>query len=407
MKIGTLARTFAISGLLVVGTLSLNASQRRSFLMEFLELPPRERVAEWKKGARSGARSYVGPWRQKTDGLIAFGTDAVSELSEIVRRDKTFYQIQALEVLCDMDRYVPASETPIPTAEGTVRSEALNIDGHVNRFVKVDGRRIGREGYETVQWAMQQTSNRDLSGFARHCSGASREEIDKLPLPQKLEEWKREAKLTDGGHNFRRRLNYYRFFQISMSLVEKDGLAAIEPLTDIVNHERNAWVREAAVAKLRNIDLYAIRLRGTSAGTKAIEAVRLAFERGRLKTYATRDARARGWKEFSDQVLNDKWLRDRNSPLFITALAFEHFYQERVVVRSSFGDIPQEHACSDLVKFVTHLTEVDPTFPGWDYSYSGFYAVTQVLHPAFQKKMARYYEQWKQFKEGKSPVCVE
>jgi hypothetical protein len=408
MKSGNFARTFAILGLLIVGTLPLNGWQRRSFLADFLELPPRERVAEWGKGARSGAFSYVGPWRQKTDGLIAFGTDAVSELSQIVRRDKTFYQIQALEVLCDMDRYVPASETPIPTAEGTVRSEALNIDGHVNRFVKVDGRRIGREGYETVQWAMAQSSNRDLSGFARHCSGESREEIDKLPLDQKLEEWKREAKITSAGNSFRRPLNYYRFFQLSMSLTENDGSAAIEPFTDIVNRDRNGWLREAAIEMLRGIDLYAVRLRNTASGKKAIESVRLAFERGGLKPgYATRRARAGGWEEFSDQVLNDNWLQNRNSPLFIVALAFEHFYQQPVVVRSSFGDIPQERACAELVKFVTHLTAVDPTFPSWEYSYSGFYSVTQVLHPSFKKKMARYHDEWKKFKGGKSAMCVE
>jgi hypothetical protein len=99
---------------------------------------------------------------------------------------------------------------------------------------------------------------------------------------------------------------------------------------------------------------------------------------------------------------------DSNSELYVIALAFEHFYNEPLVVRKQIGEIRQEYACPKLRKFVTYLTGIDPNFPSWEYSYSGFYAVTQVVHPAFKKKMARYYEEWKKFKGSAEPAsCVE
>jgi hypothetical protein len=402
-------RIVAILALLGLQTLIPTAWERQSFLSDFLRLPPRGRVAEWKKGARSGAFTYIGPWRDKTEGLIAFGTDAVSELSAIIRQDKIFYQIHALDVLCDMDRFVPASETIIPTIGGTIRSEDSSIDGFVNPCIKVDGRRIGKEGYETVRWAMDQASNRDLAEWARRCSGIAREEIDQLPLNQKLEEWKRLAKATAGGTNFWRLNPYYRFQQLSMSLVEKDGFAAVAPLTDILRRERNGYVREEAIHLLRNIDSHAARLRSSPAGREAIEAIRTAFEKGSLKpVYASDRARKGAYEsEFHSQFFNDRWLNHSSSDLHIIALAFEQFYGEPLVVRTrATRQIRQERACEELLKFVTFMTDVDPSFPSWEYSYAGYQPV-QILHPAFKKKMARYYEEWKKFKGGKSGKCVE
>jgi hypothetical protein len=51
----------------------------------------------------------------------------------------------------------------------------------------------------------------------------------------------------------------------------------------------------------------------------------------------------------------------------------------------------------ELRRFVSFLTEVDPYFPSWEFTFVGDMSDT-MLHPRFKVKMARYYEQWKRFK---------
>jgi hypothetical protein len=384
--------------LIVTVVIAGEAKEPRNPLVEFLRLPPAERVLEWKRDLTPGVGIFDREWSQQTAGLIAYGTDAIAELTAIVRQDKPLYQIEAVKVLCEMDRYVPVADTVLTGADGTIRSDVFGIEGYADPFRKVDGRRIGKQAYEAVMWAAEQRENIDLRTIARHYTGILREEIDALPLLQKVEMWKKEAIKTKAGFDSGRPEHYYLFHELSASLIEKEGSSAIAPMTEILNTDKNGFVRSAAVHLLQNIDLCAVRLRRMPEGKQAVEALKTAFERGNLKpVYRRKDLREGGWQALSNQISMDEWLPDRNSFLFVIAMAFERLYRERVIVRGAFGNIPHEGASAELKNFVTYLTEADPSFPSWEYSYCGFFPRIQVLHPAFKTKMARYYEEWKKF----------
>jgi hypothetical protein len=50
--------------------------------------------------------------------------------------------------------------------------------------------------------------------------------------------------------------------------------------------------------------------------------------------------------------------------------------------------------------FIAFLTDKDPFFPSWEFTYVGPLR-TQTFHPRFQAKMARIEEAWKEFKTGR------
>jgi len=62
------------------------------------------------------------------------------------------------------------------------------------------------------------------------------------------------------------------------------------------------------------------------------------------------------------------------------------------------GDvIRQEWAIPAFNAFITFLTDKDPFFPSWEYTYFGP-SYSEAFHPKFQAKMARFEDAWKQFK---------
>lgn len=60
------------------------------------------------------------------------------------------------------------------------------------------------------------------------------------------------------------------------------------------------------------------------------------------------------------------------------------------------------HSLPEVKRFIAYLTEIDPSFPGWEFTYVGD-TRDAMLHPKFRAKMARYYEHWKQFKAAQKP----
>ena len=42
--------------------------------------------------------------------------------------------------------------------------------------------------------------------------------------------------------------------------------------------------------------------------------------------------------------------------------------------------------------FLSRLTDVDPTFPAWEFPSTG--TQDDMLHPAFESKIRRYHEMW-------------
>src|SRR5207248_834460 len=118
-------------------------------LAEFLQLPPSERISYWKE------HEEIGVIRPLHDALVVSGKDTVPFLISLARGNSKHWRIEAVKLLCDMDRYVSSMDTPLAEAGGTVAVSPLHEEGYVNPFIRVDGRRIGADGYAVVKWAAE------------------------------------------------------------------------------------------------------------------------------------------------------------------------------------------------------------------------------------------------------------
>jgi hypothetical protein len=381
-------------------TSSLNAAFREAAskelsIAEFLQLPPAERIGYWKNHEEIGVITPL------HDALVVVGTDTVPYLISLARGNSKHWRIEAVKLLCDMDRYVSSMDTPLAEAGGRVVVSPIHEEGYVNPFILVDGRRIGADGHAVVKWAAEQTKDRDLRIYAREYAGLLQKDLEQLPLAQQVSLWQDSSRKSTGGHNTNAVEPYYTFHELS-KLFTSEGKSVLPLLSDLLKQEKDEWVRESIISELENIDQYGVRLRATEEGRKAIEAVRAVLAKSNVKPGRhTREDREARWNEFSAVVLKDRWEINGNSLAYIIGLAFEAFYDEKTIQREP-GDTRGPLAKPIIIDFIKFLTSVDPTFPRWEYSYSGFFQNVQVVHPKFKAKMARYHEQWKKFQQVRS-----
>lgn len=363
------------------------------FLANYLLLPPRERVRVWKEGRNAGGIKQS----SMDDALIARGVDAVPYLAEVVRRGDSYHRVYALKILCDMDRFMPADELPLPELAGSIYVKALNLKGRLDPFMVVDGRRIGREGYEAVKWAAEQTENNDLRLHAREFSGLFEQELRQLSLEELVTRWRQSVVKSKGilGAD----IDAYNRLRSTEAILIEEAPESIPPLLALLDNDSDAYVREEAVTVLAMIDTYRMRLRSKLVGREAIESIHRALERGNLKpVFTAREAREKAWRELSARFFNDEVEIHHGSWWAVIALAFEKFYG--VKATEQYNTTPEIHlieAAPEMRQFVAYLTEVDPFFPSWEYTYVGP-AADGTLHARFREKVARYYEHWKRFK---------
>jgi hypothetical protein len=368
--------------------------EEERWVAEFLKLPPEERVRLWLKTTDSDFDVH--------DALIIQGQDTVQLLANLVYK-RTDARKRALKLLCEIDRFVANEDMLLPEAGNEIYVKPLRKRGRLNRFMMVDGRRIGKVGFDAVLWAAEQTEDDDLRFHARYSSGLLAQDLRKLSLDEQLREW-RKAVIDSKGS-----LGLFGNFKAHTLMIELDKLLveqapeSIPPLIEMLERDQSPYVREEAIDVLASVDSYRMRLRATELGRRAIEAIRLALERGELKPFLTkRESREEEWKHLSAELFDDAIAFHNFSNWAAVALAFEKFYGERTVHR--YYTVQEIIAPKqEMQQFVTYLTKVDPYFPSWEYTYYKFLSQDEVLHPRFKAKMARYHEYWKRFKASEPP----
>jgi hypothetical protein len=370
------------------------AAAEERYLKEFLTLPPKERVRLWKEGKNIGGFTN---WNMR-EALYVAGLDAVPYLADIVRHDTSDDAVRAVQLLCRMDKFVPDSALPLPEAGGVIYVRPLKTGGVLNDYMTVDGRRIGKEGLDAVMWAAEQTEHDDLRFHAREASGLLEQDLKRLPLAEQIKEWRRTVVESKGYLGMVGNPDTHTvMFHLSMALIEQ-APDSIPPLLEMLESDTNPYVREGIIGVLHLIDSGRVRLRGIKVGREAIEAIQRALAKGNLKpTYNDREAAQWIWRRWSAEFYRDDFYLHNGSEWALLALAFEKFYGEPATKRHrNWPTVELIEAKPEMRQFITYLTDVDPFFPGWEYSLAG--ANSQVLHPLFRKKIERYYEYWKRFK---------
>ncbi len=364
------------------------------FIARFVNEPPQERVRLWCRGLHDFSLR-----ERMTQLMITRGTDTAPYLAEIVRTGKSCDRFYALHLLCQMDRFVPADQFLIPDGEEHFQPKA---EGRGNRFIVVDGRRIGPEAYAVVKWATEQTKDKDLRFHARQYTGLLDQDLRKLPLSEVFKQW-REAVVKSKGDYGVLSDEGVRHAHLDNVLVE-NAPESLPPLIQLLENDSNGYLREAAIDVIIWVDKYRMRLRGTEVGRQAIEAMKRALERGGLKpVYRDRESRQQLWKTISAQVLHDADTMEWR----VYAFMVEKLYGAQTTIPGSGYNaalnsegIPK--ATEEWRRFRTYLTEVDPYYPSWEYTYVGN-NYNEVLHPRVKEKMGRYHDYWKRFKAGAPP----
>ena len=381
------------------GRIRRHTEEERQFLGRFLQLAPEERVRIW--GERKDITGRGLAQIAMDDALIALGTDAAPYLCQILRNGNPSHRIYAAKLLCDMDRFVALRELPLPDIADSVYVESVSLGGRLNQFMPIDGRRIGKDASDAVKLAAEQTRDMNLGFHARLYSGRLKQDLERLPLDEQLRRWRRDVITTKGVLSFDARAAHSAH-ELRTILIE-EAPDSVEPLIDLLKNESNGYVLEEGVAVLGLIDSFRMRLRATVVGKKAIETIHSVLMKGGLKpVYTTPEKRESLWKELSARIFKDEIPLDNSSDWAIFAMALEKFHGVKVTSRYYTVQMVIK-AAPEIRRFLTFLTDVDPYFPSWEYTFSGPLAADQVLHPRFKEKVARYYEQWLRF-TSKTPA---
>lgn len=366
--------------------------KRRAFLEDFLRLSPPERLRLWNKRVELGS---VHAEMERL--LIVRGLDTVPYLAKIVRSAKSEEtQLNALKLLCDMDRFVPAEQLVLPELGGSIFREEIFTRGLFDKFMIVDGRRVGPQGIAAVRWASEQTEKRDLRFHAREYSGLLDQELQQLTLDEQFSRW-RAAVIKTKGILAVDPDTHTLMLLLERRLIER-APASIVLLANTLEHDSDGYVCEEAIHSLQLIDQYRVRLRAIDGGRAAVAAIRRALDGGRLKPiYAKRTERENYWRKISAQVFDDDLPLDNQSDWALYALALERFYGVHATNQyCTVPDVRIVEARQDFRPFLTFLTTSDPYFPSWEYTDVGW-GWDEVLHPRFKQKVARIYEEWREF----------
>lgn len=357
------------------------------FIVPFANLSPKERIQVWKEKWEEN-HWYI---LKIEDVLVFFGTDTVPYLAEIIRNGKGETQLRALEILCRIDRFVPANQLPVPEMDWLVSfgPDGKKHFGASNEFMIVDGRRIGKEGLEVITWAIDQTKNKDLQFHARYESGLLEQDLEKLSIQEQIAQWRQAIVKCQGIYHVDPDAGL--LYSLLTKLLVKETPQSLPLLLDLLEKESNGHVRSTILNIFSLTDTCRMRLRATPLGQKVIKAMEKAYTVGNIGPgYTRKGDRVNWWLRLEKNMYEDD---DLTLFWWRIAQGMESLHKVNVTDRNG---MPTE----EIRQFAIYLTEKDPSYPGWEYTYvAAFGYPDQVAHPKFRQKIARFYEAWKEFKK--------
>ncbi len=378
--------------------------EQEEFMVQYVKLPPQERVQLWKSAneRKNRHKPVADSGHEMKDALIVAGTDAVPYLAEVVSTADIYYRISAVQILCEMDRFVPKDQLLIPEWGYSYYVKPLKMSGLMNRYVDVDGRRIGKEGYEAVKWAAElpqdSAQNRDLRFHARECSGLLDRDLRQLSFDEQFRQWK-ELSIRLNKKRGPHQGNPDDSLQLShleKAIQERPVEQLLPPLIEMLDSDPDPHLQGALIDMIWRMDRRT-RLRATELGRRAIEAMRKAIVRGHIKGSLPQELRKKPpdwWKEITASLYEDQIDLSPLSGWAFMGQAFEKLYGG-TFTHDYNRYAGRGEAIPEFRQFVTYLTKVDPFYPtqicrlGWG---------DQVLRPDFKEMTDRCYQHWQRFK---------
>jgi hypothetical protein len=182
---------------------------------------------------------------------------------------------------------------------------------------------------------------------------------------------------------------------LKRALAEK-GLEGATAMSLLLDKETKPWARENEIKMIGFLDGAAVRLRGSQNGRDVIQTVERTLANKQLRRYKSKKDRQEYWKRLQDSFFKDDYTipgTARDHWAMLIGLAFDQYYGEHVLI-STRDRGPTFLRANE---FMTYLTNIDPTFPSWEFAST--LSEEDMFHPKFAAKMARYHAMWVQMNE--------
>jgi hypothetical protein len=292
-------------------------------------------------------------------------------------------------LLCLRARYIPRSRFLVQQVYGNFSSS--EGEGRISPFPPD----LGKFDLETRQAisAALSSPNARLRNSAEIYTFDLLRKLSSLPTITLAERWRIESgKVPACFHD--RAVAYSDVEQVipilKMALASR-GLESAVAISSLLKSERNLESLGEEIEMVRFLDSASVRLRRTEEGRKVIDVVRDAVLAHSLQycgmhANQTDVERRQFWRGLEDQFLGDHFAGGWED---VIAVALDQQYHDHFSV--PFNERYRK-AGPQMRKLFSQLTEVDSTFPVWEFVSSG--TEDDMLHPQFLTKVRRYHDLW-------------
>jgi hypothetical protein len=296
----------------------------------------------------------------------------------------------AVVLLCLRARFIPQSEFLIRQVNGFSWSPKAR-SGRYSPFPP-NFDQLGREANQAIAEAMK-SSNPKLRTTAELYTFSLLDELASVPTLEIAKRWRAVILKAHpcSGYSTRNDEPAQLMFLLERALATR-GLDAVVAISSLLKTETDAEARYREIYMVQFLDAAVVRLRGSVEGRDAILTVTQAF-RKRLricgKVYKQSEITENSWYRLEDQFLKDTLVCHAGSWATLISVALDQQYGTNLSVPFEKG---YRKCGPEMEHFLSRLTEVDPTFPAWEFPST----TTQddMLHPRFAAKIRRYHEAW-------------
>ena len=338
-------------------------------------------------------------WRTAADARLAFEEEILVASADPQIDDSLATEIQSADVdqaryavflECLRARFVPQSEFPVKE-DGAYNDGRRS--GDISPF-RPNLDQLSRRASKALQDAVSSPDTR-LRTTAKLYTFSLLDELSGVPTSEVTRRWRTELV----------KLPCYSYIPLAFSepeqsvfLLERSlasrGLEAVGAISSLLKSETNPALRHNEIEMLRFLDLAAVRLRGSPEGREAISIVERASAKDQRycghRLYQTEETRRNNWKSLEGQFIRDEFESGLSSWGTLIAVALDQEYGDHFSV--PFFEKGTRISGPSFRRFLSEMTKVDPTFPGWE-----FPSTTNredMLNPAFHRKIRRYHEAW-------------
>ncbi len=395
----------SLNACLVVSLLNANPAQypptdvESKRIQQFSSMSGRDQVHMLLHETSAFRKAFTTDFQIEEEILVASADPMVdSSLAAEARRGDSGAAREAIFMICERARFVRAAEFPVKISlDGFV----TGIRGGLIDPFFPDFNRVGKEAEDAVKAALESPDASLRTTANIYCGGLALE-LARIPANEIAARWRTKlGKLADPMFTDSDSSETGELVRVLKQALAAKGLEGATAVSSLLEKESKPWAREREIEMIEFLDGAAVRLRGSEEGRAAIGTVERTLANKQLRLNKSKKDRQEYWKCLQDSFFKDDYTIPGTAPdhwARLIGLAFDQYYGEHVLI-SRNGLIP---SFSKANEFMTYLTNIDPTFPSWEFAST--LSEKDMFHPKFAAKIARYHAIWMQMTAPQHPA---